>query len=413
MTSPFPSVIDGARNRAGNDPIFTLNAEARARAAAGESILNATLGALMDDDGALCTMPTVLETMARHAATGRPAGYAPISGMPAYREAVIRDLFGDGPLAAQAVCVATPGGTGAVHAGVVNFLAPGQKLLVPEFYWGPYRPICHHTGRDLEPFRMFDADGSFDVAEMAAGLERHIDAQGRAMVVLNFPCHNPTGYSLDAGEWQEVVTAVKAAGAGGRVTGMRDAAYMEFGGDSARRWIDAVPGLLEHATVLVAWTASKSFAQYGARVGALIGLHRDPAERTQIDNALGYTCRSTWSNCNHLGQLAVTELLTDPDLSGQVATERAALAALLDERIDAFNEHASKAGLPTPRFDAGFFVAMFTPDQERTAARMRELGVYTVPIPGAVRVAMCSTPAAAVPRLVEALEAGVAAGVSG
>ena len=67
-------------------------------------------------------------------------------------------------------------------------------------------------------------------------------------------------------------------------------------------------------------------------------------------------------------------------------------------------------GLPTPRFDAGFFVAVFTNDQDAAAAAMRERGVYTVPIPGAVRVALCSTPAAVVPRLVEALEAGVAAG---
>lgn len=410
MSAPYSSVIDGARDRAGNDPIFTLNADARRRAAGGESILNATLGALMDDDGALCTMPTVIETLTRYAGSSRPAGYAPISGVPAYREAVIRDLFGDGPLAAQAVSVSTPGGTGAVHAGVVNFLAPGQKLLVPDFYWGPYRPICLHSGRQIDPFPMFDADGSFDVEGMAAGLERHIDDQGRALVVLNFPCHNPTGYSLDDGEWKEVVAAVNRAGARGPVTVMIDAAYMEFGGKAARSWIDAVPGLLESATVLVAWTASKSFAQYGARIGALVALHRDEGERTQINNTLGYTCRSTWSNCNHLGQLAVADLLTDPELVERVAAERAELAKLLDERIDAFNEYGTRAGLPTPRFDAGFFVAMFTPDQERTAAKMREMGVYTVPIPGAVRVAICSTPASAVPRLVEALEAGVAAG---
>ncbi|NIP80811.1 MAG: hypothetical protein GWM90_16980, partial [Gemmatimonadetes bacterium] len=91
-----------------------------------------------------------------------------------------------------------------------------------------------------------------------------------------------------------------------------------------------------------------------ARVGALVGLHRDEGERIQIENALGYTCRSTWSNCNHLGQLAVTELLTDPELAERVTRERSGLVELLRERIDAFNEHAGAAGLPTPRYDAGF-----------------------------------------------------------
>ena len=412
MTTVHSSVIDGARDRTGNDPIFTLNAEARSRAAAGESILNATLGALMDDSGALCTMPTVLETFQRCAARIPSAGYPPIPGIPEFREAVIRDLFDGTSLGEQAVAVATPGGTGAVYAGVVNFLGPDEKLLVPEFYWGPYRHICDHAGRRVETFPMFDDRGAFDVDEMAAGLERHLVEQGRAMLILNFPCHNPTGYSLDAREWQEVVAAVNRTGARGPVTVMIDAAYMEFGREAARSWISAVPGLLRSATVLVAWTASKSLAQYGARIGALVALHRDEGERTQIRNALGYTCRGTWSNCNHLGQLAVTDLLTEPVLAERVAVERAGLSALLDERIDAFNEYASKAGIPTPRFDAGFFVAMFTPDQERTAAKMRELGVYTVPIPGAVRVAICATPASAMPWLVEALEAGASAGAA-
>ena len=227
--------------------------------------------------------------------------------------------------------------------------------------------------------------------------------------MLNFPCHNPTGYTLGGDEWQSVCDIVRDAGARGPVAILIDAAYMEFGGASARAWVDYVPSLMEHATVLVAWTASKSMAQYGARIGAIVGLHRDPAEVQQMDNAFGYTCRATWSNSNHVGQRAVAELLTDPELSARVRTERAEMARLLQSRIDTFNEHAQRVGLPTPRFDAGFFVAVFTGDQDRTAAVMRERGVYTVPIPGAVRVALCSTPAAKIPRLVEALEAGVAA----
>ena len=54
-------------------------------------------------------------------------------------------------------------------------------------------------------------------------------------------------------------------------------------------------------------------------------------------------------------------------------------------------------------------IAIATPDAEKTAARMRELGVYVVPLEGAVRVALCSTRAQDVQRLVVALEEGLAA----
>jgi hypothetical protein len=39
---------------------------------------------------------------------------------------------------------------------------------------------------------------------------------------------------------------------------------------------------------------------------------------------------------------------------------------------------------------------------------MREEGVYAVPLDGALRVALCSTPAREVPRLVRALREGIA-----
>jgi len=296
-----------------------------------------------------------------------------------------------------------------VFAAVVNFLELGQKMLVPSFFWGPYREITRHSGRSLDPFTMFNDDGAFDIDGMAAGIDRHLDEQGRVLLVLNFPCHNPTGYTLSPEEWRRVSDVIVSAGARGPVTVLIDAAYMEFGGESARAWVEIVPSLMEHATVLVAWTASKSMAQYGARIGAIVGLHTDAEERAQMDNALGYTARATWSNCHHLGQRAVTELLTDPELAPRVRAERGEIAALLQTRIAAFNEYAGKAGLPTPHYDAGFFVTMFTPDQDASAAAMRDLGVYTVPIPGAVRVAICATPADAIPRVVSALEAGLVA----
>ena len=406
--SALCSLVTTARDRAGNDPIFIWAGEARRRAAAGDDIVNCTIGALTNEDGSLAVLPTVLETLRRFQ-TAETAGYAPISGLPAYREAVVHDLFGSGPLAAQAVAVTTPGGTGAVYNAVANFLEEGQKMLVSEFFWGPYREITGHGGKGLDPFPMFAADGSFNIDGMAAGLERHLDTQGRALLVLNFPCHNPTGYTLSPEEWVRVTDVVREAGARGPVTVLLDVAYFEFGEASARTWLDAVPGLMENATVLIGWTASKAMAQYGARLGAVVGLHQDPAELQQIENALGYTCRATWSNSNHVGQRAVAELLTDPELAGRVQAERDAMCSMLRGRIDHFNELAARASLPIPRYDAGFFVAVFTRDQDATAAAMRERGVYTVPIPGAVRVAICSTPAAAIPRVVEALEVGVAA----
>ena len=404
-------LIPAAAGRPGDDPIFLLNAEANARAKRGESILNATLGALMEDDGTLAVMPSVIAAISRVPAK-RSAGYAPILGDPGFLQAVIHDVLGGGPLAGQAVAAATPGGTGALHHAIANFLEPGQSVLTTSWFWGPYHTIATHARRGLSTFPMFegrDHAGSprFHVAAFQEALERQVAAQGRALVLLNFPCHNPTGYTLDDDEWSAVAEVVRSAGEKGPVAFLLDLAYARFGAPASPGWARHAERMLDSATLLLAWTASKSFAQYGARIGALVALHPSAAQRESIRAALGYSCRGTWSNCNHLGQLAITSLLVDPELRARADVEREALLAILRPRVEAFQREARAAGLAHPRYEGGFFVSVFTPDAEATARSMREDGVYVVPMPGAVRVALCSTPARDVPRLVRALARGM------
>lgn len=388
--------------RPGDDPIFALNAEAKRRAAAGESIVNATLGALMDDSGRLAILPAVAAAVA--AVDPRAAAaYAPIAGEPRFLAAVIADLFGGTALEPHAVAAATPGGTGALTMAVANFTEPGDAILAPSFFWGPYSTIAAHAGRRIETFEMFDGAGRFHVDAFARGLDRLLAAQGRALVFLNTPCNNPTGYSLDADEWSAVADAVARAAKQAPVQLLVDHAYARFSGPGGDAWIGTAARLVGSALLLVAWSASKAFAQYGARVGALVAVHPDARERDALRNAFAFSCRGVWSNCNHLGQLAIGGLLHDPVRKAQCDAERAGLVALLAERVAAFNEHARKVGLRYPRYEGGFFTSVFDEDAEAHARRMRDAGVYVVAMKGALRVALCSTPARDVPRLVAAL----------
>jgi len=395
-------LVPRSSDRPGDDPIFALNAEARRRAAEGEDVLNATLGALLQDDGRLAVMPSVFEAY-RRVGPERAAAYAPIAGVPRFLEAVRRDLLGEGARPEGSAAVATPGGTGAVHHAIVNYLEPGQKLLTTSFFWGPYAILADHTGRGVATFETFDEAGAFHHAAFERALHQLLGEQGRALVVLNTPCHNPTGYSLDDAEWTRIADVVEAAAADAPVSVLLDFAYAKFAPPGSLVWQPHMERIARRAGALVAWTASKSFAQYGARIGALVALTPDAEERARVQNALAYSCRGTWSNCNHWGMEAVAELLEDPELRGRSEAEREVLRTLLGERVELFNRCAAGADLRYPRYEGGFFVTVFTSEPEVTAERMRAEGVFVVPVRGAVRVALCSTPKAQVPRLVESL----------
>src|SRR5262249_17362719 len=144
---------------------------------AGEPIINATVGALLDDEGRLAVLPTMADAF-RAVPAEVSAGYAPIAGPDDFRRAVIHDLLGDRRAAADAIAVATPGGSGAIRLAFANFLEPGQALLPSSFYWGPYKTLADDAGRKLETFRMFDERGRLDTADFKRQLVRQLDTQG-------------------------------------------------------------------------------------------------------------------------------------------------------------------------------------------------------------------------------------------
>jgi aromatic-amino-acid transaminase len=408
-TADSSTLIPESLERPGDDPIFALNNEAQTRAAKGEDVLNATLGALFTDEGELAVIRTVHESLHAVPAT-EAAAYAPIKGPKGYLDGVLADLAAGTGLEGLGVAAATPGGTGAIYEAIVNFLEPGEALLTTSYYWSPYKILADHSRRRVETFRMFDDRGGFDLYALERAAEDLMRRQGRLLIVLNTPCHNPTGFSLDATEYERLGQALERLAARGPVTLLLDLAYEKFRNPQSARWQPLAERLMGKVQVLCAWTASKGFTQYGSRIGALAAFHPEADERRRLENALGYTCRGTWSNCNHLGMQAVARILSDPELRARADAERDGYFDLLDGRVAAFNEHAAKHGLVYPRYEGGFFVSVFTDDPFAVVERTKAEGVFLVPLQGAVRVALCATPVAKVERLVDSLARAVEAG---
>lgn len=395
-------------DRPGEDPIFALNQEATARAARGESVINATIGVLLEDDGKLAVLPTAARALKEVSDTDWTA-YAPIAGTPAFLDAVCDDVFRGHPvLRAAATAVATPGGSGAVRHALATFLEPGQALLTTSHYWGPYSILADENQRRVETFEMFDPrTGTINLEALDRALEEQSAVQRRTLVVVNDPCQNPTGYTLSEAEWAGLATVLAKHAARAPMTVLVDAAYVVYGPAGLdRAFATFFEPLLGRALLLVAWSASKTFTYYGLRVGALVAVWPEANERKRIQAALGYACRGTWSNCNRGGMTAVTKLLTEPALASAVAVERAQVVSLLGSRVAAFNELARGTGLKYPRYDGGFFVTMFVDDAFGAGEKMKADGVFAVPQRGALRVALCAVPGREIRRLVESLVRG-------
>ncbi len=389
--------------RPSDDPIFALNQEATARRSRGESIVNATVGALLSDDGTLAILPSAHDAITRVPAA-EWATYAPIAGSGPFLSAIIADVLGtEKALADASVAVATPGGTGALRHAIANFLEPGQALLTSSFYWGPYATLADENERRVDTYNMFTPSGGYDLAALDSKVSEHLATQGRALLFLNDPCNNPTGYSLSDGEWTDLVNILDGQASRGPVTALIDVAYYTYAAGDPRRFVKKLVHLLGKVPLLFAWSGSKAFTHYGLRVGGLIATVSDASDRTAVQSALTYSCRGTWSNCNRGGLYAVTQLLADPELAARCESDRTQLRELLLRRVVAFNAEAAKRGLLYPRYEGGFFVTVFHPDAYAKAERMKARGVFVVPQKGALRVALCAVAEHDVVRLVDSL----------
>jgi aromatic-amino-acid transaminase len=394
-------------DRPGNDPIFALNAEAAARAARGETIVNATIGELRNDDGTLAIIPTASRTVAE-VGQDQWAPYAPISGDPAFLSSVMDDLLGPFPaLRTRAVAVATPGGSGAIRHSVCTFLEQGQSLLTTSFYWAPYGIIADEHGRKVECFEMFDAQGRIDAAALDRALGVEMASQHRALLVFNDPCHNPTGYSMSDADWKAVASVIGKHATNGPVSVLIDCAYAAYGREGVTPAVRALSAIADKALLLFAWSASKTFTHYGLRVGSLVAVAPDDAQKNSVAAALGYGCRATWSNCNRGGMLAMARLLGEPALVEKIKVERKAVVELLGKRVTLFNRLAHEKDLSYPRYDGGFFVTVFANDGKGVADRMKERGVFVVPVRGAVRIALCAVAEKDIARIVDTVAAAL------
>lgn len=401
-------LIPVRRGLPGDDPIFVLNAEALRRKAAGEDILNATVGALLDDRGRLVVLDTVMELW-RELGELEVAPYAPIAGDPAFLLALTRRHWPQ--VETVGAGVATPGGSGALALAVRNFLEPGMALLTAAPYWGPYQTIAQEDGLRVEtaPWLDYGSVPGLDAAAWEAKVQELMRIQGRLMVWINDPCHNPSGRTLPPACRGELLGILAQAADRVPVTLLLDFAYQDYARDPAavREAMDGYADLGKEGKVLVgaSLSLSKSLTLYGSRGGALVFPWCTDAE---LQSALTMSCRGLYSNCPKAPQSLVLRLERDGKAQVRVAEEQRHWSQILESRAAALDAALRAEGMAGVPWDGGFFVTLRLPASQQTFEGLRKQGVMVVPLPEGLRVGICGLTSADAPRFAKALRAALA-----
>jgi aromatic-amino-acid transaminase len=378
------------------DKIFGISQKAKEMAArvGADKVVNATIGSLLDDDGKLMVLSSVVEVL-KNLTPVDYADYAPIAGTPDFIKAIKRAAFGSYIPKAFTETVATPGGAGAIRNTIQNYSKRGDQILTSDWYWSPYSTIAQEIERTIVTYTLFDEAGKFNAASFESKVRELLSRQDGLVIILNTPAHNPTGYSLTLEDWNKIITIVKDAapyGGGRKVTLCADVAYLDYAGDEEeyRKFFPLLDDLPANILPVIAVSMSKTCTMYGMRCGAMICMSPDKEIADEFKTVCSFSARGTWSNCNRAAMVTLANIYADPALLAKVTQERQGFCRMLVQRGKTFAKAADDCGLAIVPFDAGFFVTVPCEKAEEAGLELQKEGIFTVPIGKGLRVSVAS-----------------------
>lgn len=391
--SNFIFAAQNNRTISGDDKIFGISKLAKeAEAQFGkENVINATIGSLLDKEGKLLILPTILEVL-KNLKGEDYADYAPIAGVPEFLEVSKKAVFGNYRPEGFIEAIATPGGTGAIRNTFQNFSEPGDMILTSDWFWAPYATIADELGRSMATYTLFTETGAFNAPAFKLKIDELLEKQDRLVITFNEPAHNPTGFSPSEEEWSRIVEILKDASKDKKkkITFLLDVAYLDFAGapNTSRTFFSKLSNLPENILVIVAFSMSKGYTLYGMRSGAMIAVTSSEAIADEFKMVSMFSNRGTWSNGTRAAMTALVKVFENQTLKNKIEEERHEFLTLLQNRGHAFVAAAKEAGLNICPFSAGYFITVPCENAEAVGKALQKENVFTVPIGKGIRIAI-------------------------
>jgi len=374
--------------------VLEIASEARKAKQANPSIINATAGMLLNDESKLCAFSSIMSIL-EHQEISDKFAYATTEANAKFKNNILMMLLKKHykEITEKMHCevIPTPGGSGALSNTIHNYLNPGETLLIPDVGWGPYKLMAREYAVEVKTFNYLK-DDKFDRDAFTKSLKMVAEKQKRVVFIINDPCHNPTGFSLDYSDYENIIDEMNHYAEDGiPVVMVFDLAYLDFSIKDYQIKRDVFllfTKLHKNAAIIACWSASKTFSLYGMRLGAQIFLGKDKASAVSFLDANLFSARTKWSNITQSGFTFIESLDKDniKNFNLELETARLRLFGIGSKLY----QELLKTGYPIYPFKEGFFVMIKIAEPEQAFRKLKSAGIYTIPFPSGVRFSASS-----------------------
>ena len=378
------------------DTVFTIVSKASIakKEYGSENVIDASIGSLFDEESNFVALDSVFNSY-RSLTNKDYAKYASsFSGNLDFKDAIKKYVLENKFTNLKEKIIATPGGTGAISITISNMLSKGETIIVPNIGWTSYTIMAKENNLNVDFYSMFDESNNFNLNNLKEKILNSLRIQNKALVIINSPLHNPTGYSIKNNEWEELVRFINEDCDNKEVIILNDIAYIDysFNLNNVKDYFKILDNLNDNALLVIAYSCSKTFTSYGMRLGAAIVLHKDENLLEEIFNAYDKSCRVYWSNSNNGAMTNVANLINNH--LEEFNKEKDIYINLLKERADIILKEAKEIDLPIYPFDEGFFITLKVDNSIKNKYHEELLNnnIFTVQVNEGIRIAVCSLP---------------------
>ncbi|MGL5088191.1 MAG: pyridoxal phosphate-dependent aminotransferase [Cetobacterium sp.] len=362
-----------------------------------EKVINGTLGIFYNDNEEMHTL-NIVDSEYRNISDKDIFNYASnIGGEDLFVQAVKEYLFGKNHKQNLEnnflEVIATPGGSGALFNTFKNYVNPGESILLPNYMWSSYKIMSKEVGGEYETYSLFNEKGEFDLINFKKSVIKLAKIQRNLIIVLNNPCHNPTGYTLTLSELKEVMNILKEACSLCNIILINDIAYMDFNNEK-NNFTQLYNDIPNNLLVVITFSMSKSLCSYGLRVGAQVAISPSKETIENFSDASLHTCRSIWSNIPKGGMILFSNIILNQKKYSQLLVEQNNMKDMLKNRTDIFLRESIDVNLEILPYKSGFFITIpfHKYSNEEIEERLNSENIFTIILPGAIRLAICSIP---------------------
>ncbi len=355
-----------------------------------DDVINASIGMFYDEKKAIGGMPTVSKAI-RNLTDDEMLPYPAVDGGALFKENLYRWVFKDYlPKIKESFFMnacATPGGSGAIASTFSVFGTPKESIFVSDIRW-QYERFADRAKLNIFEHNLFKGD-HFDLESFDERLSELAKKQKRIIVIINDPCHNPTGFTLSEFEFKAILTSMNQH-QDNDIIFLYDLAYLEYSHEeNNRKKLSYLPMLESHVTTVIAFSGSKTFGVYGLRLGAAIYLSKKENVIKDIHPKFVNEARGSWS-ATPTASIELFNKFSIKENYDQFKVDLHKINDLVQKRSESFITQAKAIGLKTHPFRSGFYTVVLTPKPDEDYLTLAKHHIFAVPMNGGVRFALCS-----------------------